>query len=274
MALPVWGNLEKSQIDNETIEEAIARLIQAHEDDPNAHVETGESLHSHKAAAIIDHLALSIVTDKIKDLEITPAKLAAAYQFSHIWDVPDWWNHIDAGGRGLADFEGPNVDLRSGNQANDYSSLKSKAGIVHCVESGKKFVVEFFIVYATTAALSACEIYAVLESTGTQPFVGTRQHHGFKILNGDIFASVANGTNQTTVDTGINLTWGIQFTMLRVEVMPEEWAKFYINDVLVATITTNLPTYLVAEILHFQIKTTDAIDKQINFGRTLIERYK
>ncbi len=67
MATPVWGNLGKSQIDNETIEEAIARLIQAHEDDPDAHIETGESLQSHKAAAIIDHLAARIIADKIKD---------------------------------------------------------------------------------------------------------------------------------------------------------------------------------------------------------------
>lgn len=274
MALPVWGNLEKSQIDNETIEEAIARLIQAHEDDADAHVETGESLHSHKAAAIIDHLALSIIADKIKDLEVTPAKLAAAYQFSHIWDVAGWWNYINPGGRGSADFEGPQLDLKSGNQANDYSSLKTKAGIVHCVEVGKKFAIEFFVIYAYPGNLDNCEVYAVLESIGDQPFVGTNKHHGFKILNGDIFASVANGTNQTTVDTGINLSVGKQFTMLRVEVLPEEWAKFYINDVLVATIDTNLPTYLISEVEHYQIKTTEAVNKTIHFGRTLIERYK
>lgn len=75
MAVVVWGVLEKSQVDNETIEEAVARLIQAHEDDANAHVEIGESLYSHKAAAIIDHLVASIVADKIKDLEVTTAKL-------------------------------------------------------------------------------------------------------------------------------------------------------------------------------------------------------
>lgn len=75
MALPVWGNLEKSQIDSEKIEEAIARLIQAHEDDPDAHVEPGESLNSHKAAEIIDHVIASIVADKIKDGEIIKPKL-------------------------------------------------------------------------------------------------------------------------------------------------------------------------------------------------------
>ena len=75
MALPVWGNLQKSQIDPETIEEAIDRIIQAHEDDPNAHVEAGESLQSHKAQEIIDHVVASIIADKIKDGEIKINKL-------------------------------------------------------------------------------------------------------------------------------------------------------------------------------------------------------
>lgn len=71
----VWGNLFKSQISSEKIEEAVARMIQDHEDDPDAHVETGESLQSHKAAAVIDHIARSIVTDKIALLAVTVAEL-------------------------------------------------------------------------------------------------------------------------------------------------------------------------------------------------------
>jgi len=38
MDRPNWGLLEKSQTDNETIEEAIDRLITAHNDDANAHI--------------------------------------------------------------------------------------------------------------------------------------------------------------------------------------------------------------------------------------------
>jgi len=75
MALPVWGNLQKSQIDSETIEEAIARLIQGHEDDSDAHIEVGESLQSHKASAIIDHVVSSIIADKIGAGEVTAPKI-------------------------------------------------------------------------------------------------------------------------------------------------------------------------------------------------------
>lgn len=64
MADPIWGMLAKSQVDPEKIEEAIIRLIVAHNNDETSHLEVGQSLQSHKASEIIDHLAESIVEDK------------------------------------------------------------------------------------------------------------------------------------------------------------------------------------------------------------------
>jgi len=57
-------------MDNEKIEEAIARLIAVHNDDETSHLDTGQSLQSHKASQIIDHLAASIVADKIGNREV------------------------------------------------------------------------------------------------------------------------------------------------------------------------------------------------------------
>jgi hypothetical protein len=51
-----WGQLAKSQTDPEKIEEAIQRLINEHNADPEAHLVEGGSLKSHKMAEIIDHL--------------------------------------------------------------------------------------------------------------------------------------------------------------------------------------------------------------------------
>ena len=64
MAEPLWGNLQKAQDDPETIEEAIERLILAHEEDPTAHLGDGESLQAHKSEEVIDHPAGSLVPDK------------------------------------------------------------------------------------------------------------------------------------------------------------------------------------------------------------------
>jgi len=68
----IWGDLPKSQIDPSTVDEEIDLKIATHEADPDAHLEVGESLQSHKASEIIDHLARSIVTDKLIEGCVTP----------------------------------------------------------------------------------------------------------------------------------------------------------------------------------------------------------
>lgn len=61
----IWGTLAKAVNDPTLIDEAIATAVQAHDDDPDAHLEVGQALTTHRAAEIIDHLAESIVNDKL-----------------------------------------------------------------------------------------------------------------------------------------------------------------------------------------------------------------
>jgi len=82
-----WGNLSKSQISLEKIEGAILRMIQDHEDDENAHVEVGESLYSHKASEIIDHLINSIIADKVGIGEIWERHRHATSSFKRMLDA-------------------------------------------------------------------------------------------------------------------------------------------------------------------------------------------
>lgn len=62
----VWGNLAKTNSDNTLIDEAIAAAVTSHNNDPDSHLADGQALQSHRAAAIIDHVAESVVNDKIK----------------------------------------------------------------------------------------------------------------------------------------------------------------------------------------------------------------
>lgn len=64
MSDPIWGNLQKSLDDPQTIDQAIAAAIAAHEEDPTAHLGDGESLQQHKSNDIIDHPAGSVKNDK------------------------------------------------------------------------------------------------------------------------------------------------------------------------------------------------------------------
>jgi len=65
MSTITWGMLQKSLVDNETIEQAIVRLVTEHNNDETAHLGVGQSLQSHKASEVIDHLAKSILAEKL-----------------------------------------------------------------------------------------------------------------------------------------------------------------------------------------------------------------
>lgn len=62
----IWDNIPRALDDTQTIGEAINEAINDHNADNTAHLGDDESLQSHRAAEIIDHLAESVVNDKLK----------------------------------------------------------------------------------------------------------------------------------------------------------------------------------------------------------------
>src|SRR3989304_6485351 len=70
MSVETWGQLDKSQSDSEKVEGAIARLIAEHEADPDSHLGSGESLEAHRASEVMDHMAGSVLADKLSFTEI------------------------------------------------------------------------------------------------------------------------------------------------------------------------------------------------------------
>lgn len=80
----VWGLMPKSQDDAETIEEAITRIVTEHNNDNTAHAGTGQSLDVHRQSEVLDHLALSIVADKIKNGELSIDKMSYERFFTQL----------------------------------------------------------------------------------------------------------------------------------------------------------------------------------------------
>lgn len=62
--MDTWGLIPKSQVDPETIEQAIARMIGEHEADPVSHNGPDEAIAVHRQNEIIDHKAGSVLADK------------------------------------------------------------------------------------------------------------------------------------------------------------------------------------------------------------------
>lgn len=128
-----WGMLPKSQIDPEKIEEAIARMIASHNDDETAHLGEGQALQSHKASEIIDHRALSIIQDKIRNNEITSEKLSFGQRFffNGIQTLDCFNQSLDGTGGSIA-LEGyGGIVLSAGSSVNNVACVSLSSGFVN-----------------------------------------------------------------------------------------------------------------------------------------------
>jgi len=241
MELIPWGQLPKSQIDPEKIEEAIARMIVEHNNDPNAHTEEGQSLYAHKTAEVIQHAVESIVADKIKNFEIEPNKLN--------WDMPYIDSHFESLENIVWDKRGDaHCDLWCGLGGLRISATRTQDGGFELYNQliGFQTRWEKNPVFQTRLE--------VVASSGTTQYwgIGTRYFDeilytraGFQVKNGKLYAMTAwVDDNEIEHEYREEIT-GIDYSKsqtYRVEVYKDKnEIKYYINNILKKTITNYLP---------------------------------
>ena len=153
----------------------------------------------------------------------------------------------------------------------DYDArITSKSAWYSLFDSGKAVTIEFPITYMYS--VTSQNIWLRLAYAYADPPSETAQHIGWKIIGADLYASNADGTTQTITDTTINLGATDQRTRLKMVITPGTDCKFYVNDVLKVTHTTNLPALPAYLNIHFHIRTLEAASKAIHVGRVLTER--
>ena len=230
--IPVWGLLGKSATDNETIEQAIVRLIAAHESAPTAHLSDDGSLQSHKAAEIIDHRAGSIINDKIAKREISNDQL-----LDLVADVRDiTFESISVFDQQQgAVLECMNLNLYTAAQANAGAWALTSQLYEHAFDH------DFMIQWRVNLSSFSSSKY-IINYFG-DPEDAASQGAGFVIDNGDLQAYYSHGTVETAVTTYINLTdiTANAWHTLRIEYDLATQLRFYVDEAIVATITTNLP---------------------------------
>jgi hypothetical protein len=241
MSLPTWEELAKNQTDNETVEEAIDRLIQAHDDDANAHLDTGQSLQSHKASEIIDHLARSILRDKLAhDRFQIETYFASLDGFTKTAGV--FLNQI------------ANAELDTTAVNGNSQSLYATASDAN--ENGASPTNSPF--WQTIVKFGSTTTQTAYICTGDPDIpVGW----GFKVVNGTLYAMWVDNTDteQTFEITGITLT---NWNVFKVEFTGATSINFYVNGVLKKTVTANLPTGAASTFIMYRITTnTTAIRK-------------
>ena len=254
MGLQNWGGLQKSATDDETIEEAINRLIAVHLADESAHLGASESLQTHKSASVIDHPADSVVTDKVPDYSVLKEKLTTNKDFvSCNFESIDFWSHY---GTGSVNSNFGAVSIMTTSTANNLNEFQANGDPFFIDFYAKNPVFEEIVrLYDTTSQIAYFGI-------GQQPSYSNAYFVGFKVSNGTLYACwKKNGSEYTTQIDGITLT---NFHTYRAVMTSGVDIKFYIDDVHVATATTNLPD--AEEILSlwvFSIKNTTTSERLI-----------
>jgi len=227
-----WGELAKSQIDPEKIEEAIQRLIAEHNADPESHLGPGGSLQSHKAAEIIDHLVASVVADKIRDGEIDLRKLVAdRYMMITCFESSEGWNAIDYYYGGY-DFDIFETIL--------YTFAREGAWILLGAEPSVAFPVVNFAknpFFQTTICFQDKNYQEFYVTVGLRD----RNAFGFKVLNGTLYAFWCHNWNAHTHEIeGVDIN---VYNVYRAYLDSEEGKiYFFVNGVLKYVATSDLPS--------------------------------
>mgnify|MGYP005635588001 CR=1 FL=1 len=253
----VWGLLPKSQIDSELIEEAIARMIAEHNEDETAHLGEGQSLQSHKASEIIDHVVASIIADKIKDGEVTVSKFKYdKLVIECIFESLDYWTQTKMGSAYIYPHLA-SVKIGTGATINSICDMSAEA---YVEGEGMLFSkAPQFMTVVKFNTNSDQEAYLVANDYSLSSF-------GFKIVGATLYALHLKDSIEYTTDisSGVDIT---QYHRYKAIYYPGTKIEFYVDDVLKATHTENLPeeSEEVNDIgwFNYRIKNTAAADKSM-----------
>lgn len=127
-----------------------------------------------------------------------------------------------------------NTGATSASKASIYA-----ASSIYLTYAASSYRIRFALRVNFQTAVTNQTLWFGLFETPAAP-TNTQKHIGFKIVGADIFASNADGTNQTITDTGINV---VQYG--NADLYFQDFGSaiyFYVDGVLRATHTTNRPT--------------------------------
>jgi hypothetical protein len=165
--------------------------------------------------------------------------------------------------------QGALVLLQTGTTLDYDAYIRSGSWWLKLLDSGKIITVEFSI--NDLSHITSLNSWLRFAAVAADPPSETDDHFGWKIDGADLYASNADGITQTITDTTVDLAVGHQRTRLKMVLNPGTDCKFYVDDVLKVTHTTNLPD-ATDYYLHFAIRTLEAAAKGIYLGRVLIEK--
>jgi hypothetical protein len=233
-----WGMLPKSQVDPELIEEAINRIVLAHNEDEEAHLGEGQSLQSHKASEIIDHLINSIIADKIKDGEVNLKKFTANHNFIFTtFDSLDGWVQGGVGTEVITCVIG-GTKLETGNVNGDTAFIAAVPGngFGDNPNFDDKPIAQALIKIMDKGF---AEVHFHIGQNGFQS--AGNDYIGFFFDQNKVYAVCRQSVSGETKEEITDAPEPENPHIYRVEWVSSSEVKFYIDGVLMKTISTNIP---------------------------------
>lgn len=246
MTILTWEHLPKNNIDSETIEQAIVRIVTAHNEDNTAHMAEGQSIDVHRKTGIIDHKAGSILADKETMSEF---KFYTTFETLDTWDKIGEVDNIGILGcklyveSGVVNISSINVQSPTlGNFLNTYKDMMFQTLLSLDLGSGT---------YETRFGQIAGF------NTGLDGF-------GFRIINGVLKTYVGNGVFINEVSHN-SISVSVPHIYRSQYVAGERKFYFFVDSVLIHTYTLNSNENLESDTgLFMGIKRTNLSDGYVN----------
>lgn len=216
--------MQKSVDDAETIEEAITRIVEEHNDSPDAHLGLGQALESHKDEGMIDHPAGSIATDKIAQAKV----LLSAFE-----SLDGWLTYTTGTGNIVHDFG--TVQLVTGTTSGSDVLLYAVPSAWVPLDWTKSFF------WKTTVKLDSDSDQEAFIGIGANPFVGGIDGVGFRVQDDTIDTFLVDNTSYSyeSITAPAPNVWNVFEIRYDSTLELLEW---YINGTLVRSEDTGLPS--------------------------------
>jgi hypothetical protein len=237
MAIDTWGDKPKSQVDNSTVDEEIALLIQAHDDDADAHLDATQSLQSHKASEIIDHLARSIISDKLQewiDLTAVGSFKRSDFHVVFIFESLDPLDITNCGfGNGYVSVNSGGLRVMTGNTIDGWFQSRRYLTLSPMINDWAKkrsFQTKVFVAYNVNC------IFRVINGDYEENLIG------FEFRNDSLYGIACSIEDGIVGEVLLFNSLPSFYLLLEVVFYPGDRVDFYVDDVLVGVLTEHLPT--------------------------------
>ena len=239
MSTPTWGLLTKSQEDDETIEEAIDRIVAEHNADTDAHLGTDEAIAVHREADVIDHLAGSVKGDK----------LAFGRKVDSSFESMDGFVTSGTIYPGIA-----SLHIRAGNVIGNASYVHGyvDAWAPLTFDNSWLFETNFFI-----TPTAGAEVYVGIGSLNAD--TGGSTGIGFKIVGTTLYAYYITDIDTSPAETAVSLGAFDPTIFHNYRVIydhDQSELRFYLDGDLVHTFDSDLPSVDDYSICLFYVKST------------------